>query len=145
MGIEANIGLEVFPNQSNQLGHQVEIVRVTDEGSQAELGTIVRDDVVDPFKGLIKLKDGTVVLDTEQEEFFEQPQGIYKNKRTKVCFNFDTSRNLEGTIVRDDMKEPWLTVIKLDIGRYVLTTECQYLPQDLNSSTLTRLRPTKKT
>jgi hypothetical protein len=129
MGVEANIGLDIFPNQSNQLGQQVEVVRTNDKGSIAEQGTIVRDDVVDPFKGLIKLKDGTVVLDTERDEFTEPPQGSYKNKRAKVCFNYDANRTIEGTIVRDDMEKPWLTVIKLDLGRYVLATECQFSPQ----------------
>ncbi len=31
-----------------------------------------------------------------------------------------------GVIVRDDKEEPGEKIIKLDDGRYVLATECQY-------------------
>lgn len=48
------------------------------------------------------------------------------NKRTKVCFNYDTSNLIDGTIVRDDIESPYVTIIKLDDGRYVNSTECQY-------------------
>lgn len=53
-------------------------------------------------------------------------QGTFKGKRAKVCFHYDTVNYIMGTIVRDDMQEPWITIIKLDDDRYVLTTECQY-------------------
>ena len=53
-------------------------------------------------------------------------QGDFLGKRVKVCFNFDTSRLLHGEIVREDMEEPYQEIIKLEDGRYILTTECQY-------------------
>lgn len=53
-------------------------------------------------------------------------QGDYLHKRTKVCFNYDTSRLISGTVVRDDRDEPFLTLIKLDDGRYIKSSECQY-------------------
>lgn len=53
-------------------------------------------------------------------------QGLNLNKRVNVCFHFDTSKTIEGTIVREDIEEPFIEIIKLDDGRYVLTTECQY-------------------
>ena len=53
-------------------------------------------------------------------------QGSYLNQRVKVCFRYDTSKTITGTIVRDDMEQPFVTVIKLNDGRYVLSTECQY-------------------
>ena len=57
-------------------------------------------------------------------------QGSDLNKRTKVCFNYDTSNLIGGTIVREDREEPFLTMIKLDDGRHVLSTECQHtVPQ----------------
>jgi hypothetical protein len=46
--------------------------------------------------------------------------------RVEVCFHYDTSMTVNGTIIRDDMEEPWETIIRLDDGRHVLTTECQY-------------------
>jgi hypothetical protein len=33
-----------------------------------------------------------------------------------------------GTIVRDDNEPPWRTIIRLDDGRVVLASECQYSP-----------------
>lgn len=48
--------------------------------------------------------------------------------RTEVCFHYDSSHRVGGTIVRDDMEEPWRTIIQLDDGPLVLSTECQYTP-----------------
>jgi hypothetical protein len=55
-------------------------------------------------------------------------QGKWLGKRTKVCFNYDTSQTVMGTIVRDDYEEPWRTIISLDDGRVVLASECQHQP-----------------
>lgn len=55
-------------------------------------------------------------------------QGEHLGKRARVCFRYDTSRELMGTIVRDDMEAPWVTIISLDDKRVVLATECQYSP-----------------
>jgi len=53
-------------------------------------------------------------------------QGPYVGKSVSVCFNYDTAKRIPGVIVRDDYEEPWLGIIALENGRYVLTTECQY-------------------
>jgi hypothetical protein len=55
-------------------------------------------------------------------------QGLMFGKRTEVCFYYDTSKTILGTIVRDDVEEPFEGIIKLDDGRYIRTTECQYSP-----------------
>lgn len=55
-------------------------------------------------------------------------QGSYLNKRVKVIFHYDTRQFVMGTIVRDDTESPGIEIIKLDDGRYVLSTECQYTP-----------------
>ncbi len=55
-------------------------------------------------------------------------QGQYLGKRARVCFHYDVSRELLGTIIRDDMQEPFRTIIRLDDGRVVLGTECMYAP-----------------
>ena len=47
-------------------------------------------------------------------------------RRVSVCFHYDTSQELLGTVVRDDGESPFKTIINLDDGRYVLTTECQW-------------------
>lgn len=70
--------------------------------------------------------------------------------RVKVCFNYDThpDRVIGGEFVRSDAESPGLTIIRLDDGRYVLTSECQWSP-DSNAprkgshveDMLTRLAP----
>lgn len=57
-------------------------------------------------------------------------QGEYLGKRIEVCFNYDTSRTLAGKIVRNDIEEPFRTIIELDNGKYILATECQYSVKD---------------
>jgi hypothetical protein len=53
-------------------------------------------------------------------------QGRDLGRRVQVVFYRDTSRQFPGVIVRDDDALPWVGIIKLDDGRYVLMTECQY-------------------
>ena len=55
-------------------------------------------------------------------------QGSMLGKRTEVCFHYDTSKTIFGTIVRDDAEDPGESIIKLDDGRYIRATECQYSP-----------------
>lgn len=53
-------------------------------------------------------------------------QTDWLGKRVNTCFHYDTEHTLPGTIVRDDAEAPLMTIIALDDGRYVLSTECQY-------------------
>jgi len=53
-------------------------------------------------------------------------QSSLKEERVKVCFNYDTENFIFGKIVRDDAGTPFITIIALDDGRYVLATECQF-------------------
>ncbi|MBV2127939.1 hypothetical protein [Arsukibacterium indicum] len=53
-------------------------------------------------------------------------QSQTSGKAVEVCFNYDSSKILPGTCVRDDLEEPFMTIIKLDDGRHVLSTECQF-------------------
>lgn len=53
-------------------------------------------------------------------------QSEYVNRRVRVCFKYDTSRFIDGTIIRDDREEPFETLIKLDDGRLIRGTECQF-------------------
>lgn len=52
----------------------------------------------------------------------------FAGKKTNVCFNYDASRRIEGEFVRADREHPFVTIIKLDDGRYVLATECMHSP-----------------
>ena len=64
------------------------------------------------------------------DNFPKQADENYKypkvGMRVKVCYHYDTSNCHEGVVVRDDIEEPFETIIKLDNGRYVRGTECQY-------------------
>jgi hypothetical protein len=53
-------------------------------------------------------------------------QGDWVGKRVDVCFRYDSTRTIGGTIVREDEEAPGLCIIRLDDGRHVLTTECQH-------------------
>lgn len=57
---------------------------------------------------------------------FPKQHEKFLNKRVKVCFHYDTSKFIRGYIVRYDIDAPFKTIIKLDDGRYVLGTECQF-------------------
>jgi hypothetical protein len=49
----------------------------------------------------------------------------------KVLFHYGAGGEARGVIVRDDVGEPWIGIIKLDDGRHILFTECQYQPLSL--------------
>jgi hypothetical protein len=53
-------------------------------------------------------------------------QGNTLGKRAEVVFHYDLAHRLQGTIVRDDIRSPWETIIQLDDGRFVRGKECQY-------------------
>lgn len=52
-------------------------------------------------------------------------QGTYAGKRVSVLFHYKDPK-LGGVMVRDDIEAPFVAIIKLDDGRHILTTECQY-------------------
>lgn len=58
------------------------------------------------------------------EQFPKQRPEV--GQRAKVCFHYDTARLFPATIIRDDAEEPFRTILKLDDGRVVLATECQW-------------------
>jgi hypothetical protein len=67
-----------------------------------------------------------VIANINYDEF--PKQGSYLGRRVEVCFHYDANKRIGGVIVRDDAEDPHRTIIRLDDGRYVLTTECQYGP-----------------
>lgn len=56
-------------------------------------------------------------------------QGPWLGRRVWVCFHYRPERKLPGEVVRDDAEEPGVGIIRLDDGRHVLMTECQWRPQ----------------
>ena len=53
---------------------------------------------------------------------------FYIGQRVKVIYHYDTTKFHFGTIVRNDIEEPFETIIKLDNGRYLRDVECQLQP-----------------
>ena len=53
-------------------------------------------------------------------------QGVFLKKKVVVYFKYDTTKPISGTVIRDDMESPYITIIRLTDGRYVLATECQF-------------------
>ena len=52
-------------------------------------------------------------------------QGSFLGRRVLVRFGY-APPDWRGVIVRDDSVAPGLLIIRLDDGRHVLSTECQY-------------------
>ena len=61
----------------------------------------------------------------QKDENYKYPQ-FKVGSRVEVCYHYDTSKCHYGTIVRDDLEEPFETIIKLDNGRYLRAVECQF-------------------
>lgn len=55
-------------------------------------------------------------------------QGVYKGRRVRICFNYNSAHTMMGTVIRDDAEEPGRMIIQLDDGRVVLSIECMYSP-----------------
>lgn len=53
-------------------------------------------------------------------------QGNLLHRLVRVCFHFDTRHTIDGTIVRDDVEEPFTTIVELEDGRVVLGSECMF-------------------
>ncbi len=68
-------------------------------------------------------------------------QGAFLHRAVEVCFNYDASQLIGGIIVRDDAEEPGRCIIRLDDGRYVLATECQYSFNNRGASSVSEPAP----
>lgn len=53
-------------------------------------------------------------------------QGNFVGKRVEVFFHSDNGSRIGGIFVRDDIEHPFVSIIRLDDGRHVLTTECKH-------------------
>ena len=54
-------------------------------------------------------------------------QSASLGKSCKVMFHY-TKPELTATIIREDMELPYVTILQLEDGRVVLSTECQWQP-----------------
>lgn len=64
MGVQAGINFDSFPNQGDWLGRRVKVIYEYD-GSKAHYGEIIRDDSVEPYRTIIELDNGRILLATE--------------------------------------------------------------------------------
>lgn len=64
MGVHTNITLSTFPRQGSFLGKDVKVYFHYDTSTSIP-GTVIRDDAEDPFRTIILLSDGRVILATE--------------------------------------------------------------------------------
>lgn len=53
-------------------------------------------------------------------------QGVFLGASVEVCFNYDTSCTVCGTVIRDDAEEPGEMIIHLENGWVVRSVECQW-------------------
>ena len=53
----------------------------------------------------------------------EVKQGVYLGRVVTVKLNNETT---SGKIIRNDIDEPYITLIQLDDGRVIMASECQY-------------------
>lgn len=47
-------------------------------------------------------------------------------RKVEVCFNYKANKTIPGVIIRDDKELPFRKLIRLNDGRIILGTECQY-------------------
>lgn len=80
----------------------------------------------------------------DYNNFPKQKDDNYKypsiGKKVRVCYHYNTNYYHYGIIVRDDIDEPFETIIKLDNGRYVRGVECQYSFVDDDKYTVSEMR-----
>lgn len=62
----------------------------------------------------------------DYESFPEQSTWTPPGTKVRVCFKYDTTHTIDGEIVRADVEYPGVGIIRLNDGRHVLMTECQY-------------------
>lgn len=67
-----------------------------------------------------------VVVGIDHESFPKQSTYNPPGTKVQVCFKYNTQHMLAGEIVRNDVEEPGVGIIRLSDDRYVLMTECMY-------------------
>ena len=54
-------------------------------------------------------------------------QGVQLNQKVEVCFHYNTTKVIEGIIIRDDAEDPYITLIKLaECCRIITLDEYNY-------------------
>lgn len=67
-----------------------------------------------------------VVANVSADTFPRQSEFNPPGTKCSVCFNYDTSRTFPGVIVRNDIEQPFVGIIRLNDGRHIRMEECQY-------------------
>lgn len=54
-------------------------------------------------------------------------QGRYLGKRIEVTIHYNNEAHvIMGNVIREDVESPYVMLIRLDTGNYILSTECTY-------------------
>lgn len=53
-------------------------------------------------------------------------QGNFINRKCNIFFNYNIKNFISGKIIRDDIEEPFKTLIKLNDGTIIDSKECLY-------------------
>jgi len=122
METHPNIDYNKFPEQNTKLYDSIDLL----VNGLSTTATIVRWDLESPNKIVYKTMDNFYISDNELENFKKVEQGSFVGRKVEVCFNYDTSKLLEGVVVRDDVEKPYEGFILLDDKRLVSMVECQY-------------------
>lgn len=82
---------------------------------------------------MLKSKAGNAELGSHPKIDIDKfpKQGDFPSVGSKVvvCFNYDSSRQIEGTVIRNDVEEPGEMIIHLDDNRVVRSVECMWKPK----------------
>jgi hypothetical protein len=123
MNSHPNIAHDRFPRQTSVLGHSLEFY-VPDMQSAKAL--VVRADAEEPFVLIARFEDGRMIITGEFPTTCPD-QTSQVGQRVRVMFH-EERPELHGAIVRNDANGNLVTVIRLDDGRHVLGTECEFQP-----------------
>ena len=126
MSLHQNVDYYEFPLQSEKVGELIDVIVLDRSGESTVNGIIIRDDILNPLVTIAHLENGMVVIGDELFDGFREPnQDVFRNHRMRVKLN-NSKSVLDGVILRNDFERSGYTVIKLDVGRIVLGSECYF-------------------
>ncbi len=119
MGRVENISYDRFPRQRN-LGKVIYAGRRKDNPV-----TVVRWDAEKPNRRLYRTEDGRYFQQNELGKLILPKQNEIGGK-VEVSFHMNLDKYLEGEIVRDDNRDPFIRLFKLNDERVLYARECYY-------------------
>lgn len=134
MGSSEHIDVDKFPRQREEVGEYSGLYMGDDIlGTDAK---IVRWDAEEPREILYEcdgkyFQGSELVVDRGYRMNSYPVQTEDLGKLVDVYFQYDMEKHMDGRIVRQDKAAPYLTVIRLDNGNYVLGHEIEFRPKNL--------------